>query len=108
MILQQGNFSMSYVYNPIGTEEFKNITVEMKIGNNDGLIEVLLSTEDEISKDDLEGVLNSLHKEHFLRIKINLITDCTIVLCTNKKFFRVILSQNSDTRQFVVEELRAR
>jgi hypothetical protein len=68
---------MDYVYNPSSDlDEFCNVHVSIKTTSDK--LEVLLVADNEMTREDVEGILRTLEKDFCKRSRVNLAEECTV------------------------------
>lgn len=71
-------YETDFVYNELGSDEFKNLHIVLKM-SGDNLI-LILNSNTLIEKSELTNIIKILQNDYFKKLKIGIIEECEVIL----------------------------
>ncbi len=78
MVNKGNKFETDHVYSEMGTGEFKSVHLEVSVVRDK--LQLIIRSEEVLSKLQLEEILNDLQKTTFKKLEISLADDCVILV----------------------------
>ena len=78
VIGDKSNYSLNYVYIPIGIDEYRSVSVTLKITKS--RVKLIINSEDDIAPEDLKAIVKGLQKEISTKVGTDIRHECAMYL----------------------------
>ncbi len=87
------NYTMNYVYTPVGTTDLKTLEVVIKIINS--CVNLTLVSDEMIDEASMPNVIKGLQKNLFNKMKLDILNDCDINIIVDNTKYEIEYKDNS-------------